>query len=329
MKVLVSGGCGYIGSHVARQLLEAGNTVDIVDNLSTGFLENLVTGITFYNGDVINLKSIDQLFEKNKYDAVLHFAASIAVGESVEKPLEYYNNNVTGTINLLKCCLKYNVQKFIFSSTAAVYAESSTPVSENSPKNPSNPYGWSKLFSEQIIQDVTKTSPLRYVILRYFNVAGANPQGHMGQRVENATHLIKAALQASLGKHKDIHIFGTDYPTPDGTGVRDYIHVEDLANAHVLALDYLNQSSNNPSEIFNVGYGQGFSVREVLSTVQQVTEKPLEIIEAPRRPGDTVSLVADASKLQKKLNWQPQYNDLPTIIKHAWMWEQKLFAENS
>ncbi len=325
MKILVTGGCGYIGSHVARQLLEKGHTVHIIDNLSNGFLANLPPNAIFHELDLADKLYLDTLFGRESFQAVLHFAASIAVGESVELPLKYYQNNVCNTLSLLHLVHKHNVPSFIFSSTAAVYAttDGRNLITEDSPKAPNSPYGWSKLFSEQILQDFAHTSSTRYIILRYFNVAGADPLGRMGQRQPAATHLIKTALQVANGKRNKISIYGTDYPTKDGTGVRDYIHIEDLANAHVVALDYLTQNPQAPSDIFNVGYGRGYSVREVLQAVKDVTQINITSEETARRPGDAVELVADSSKI-KKIGWTPRYDNLHKIIEDAWNFEKTL-----
>jgi UDP-glucose 4-epimerase len=320
-KVLVTGGAGYIGSHVVKQLTEQGYEVVIYDNLSTGSSESILGG-ELVIGDLANLEQLSQVFAQHQFNAVLHFAASISVPESLEKPLDYYSNNTFNTLNLLKCCQKFAVNKFIFSSTAAVYGETDdSPVTETASTNPVNPYGKSKLMSETMIRDYSNASDLKYVILRYFNVAGADISGRIGQSSKKAAHLIKLACDAALGIRQSASIFGTDYPTPDGTGIRDYIHVEDLAAAHLTALSYLQTASE--SQILNCGYGKGYSVREVLSTVQKVSEINFPIIEAERRKGDPACVVACGDRIKEILGWQPQYNSLETIVRSTLDWEKK------
>lgn len=320
-KVLVTGGAGYIGSHVVKQLTEQGYEVVIYDNLSTGSSESILGG-ELVIGDLAHLEQLSQVFAQHQFNAVLHFAASISVPESLEKPLEYYSNNTFNTLNLLKCCQKFAVNKFIFSSTAAVYGETDdSPVTETAPTNPVNPYGKSKLMSETMIRDYSNASDLKYVILRYFNVAGADISGRIGQSSKKAAHLIKLACDAALGIRQSASIFGTDYPTPDGTGIRDYIHVEDLAAAHLTALSYLETASE--SQILNCGYGKGYSVREVLSTVQKVSEINFPIIETERRKGDPACVVACGDLIKEVLGWQPQYNSLETIVRSTLDWEKK------
>lgn len=320
-KVLVTGGAGYIGSHVVKQLTEQGYEVVIYDNLSTGSSESILGG-ELVIGDLANLEQLSQVFAQHQFNAVLHFAASISVPESLEKPLDYYSNNTFNTLNLLKCCQKFAVNKFIFSSTAAVYGETDdSPVTETASTNPVNPYGKSKLMSETMIRDYSNASDLKYVILRYFNVAGADISGRIGQSSKKAAHLIKLACDAALGIRQSASIFGTDYPTPDGTGIRDYIHVEDLAAAHLTALSYLETASE--SQILNCGYGKGYSVREVLSTVQKVSEINFPIIEAERRKGDPACVVACGDRIKEVLGWQPQYNSLETIVRSTLDWEKK------
>lgn len=320
-KVLVTGGAGYIGSHVVKQLTEQGYEVVIYDNLSTGSSESILGG-ELVIGDLANLEQLSQVFAQHQFNAVLHFAASISVPESLEKPLDYYSNNTFNTLNLLKCCQKFAVNKFIFSSTAAVYGETDdSPVTETASTNPVNPYGKSKLMSETMIRDYSNASGLKYVILRYFNVAGADISGRIGQSSKKAAHLIKLACDAALGIRQSASIFGTDYPTPDGTGIRDYIHVEDLAAAHLTALSYLETASE--SQILNCGYGKGYSVREVLSTVQKVSEIDFPIIETERRKGDPACVVACGDRIKEVLGWQPQYNSLETIVRSTLDWEKK------
>ncbi|HEX9078710.1 MAG TPA: UDP-glucose 4-epimerase GalE [Desulfuromonadaceae bacterium] len=323
MTVLVTGGCGYIGSHVVRQLSEAGRRVVVFDNLSTGAAAALVHSEELVVGDLADTVAIEALFERHRFDTVLHFAAAIVAPQSVTDPLKYYGNNTRNTLNLLQACVRFGVRRFIFSSTAAVYGLPEKGVaSEEGPTVPINPYGTSKLMSEWMLRDTALAHGLRYVALRYFNVAGADPQARMGQRTPEATHLIKVCCQAALGMREAVSIYGTDYPTPDGTGIRDYIHVEDLAAAHLSALSHLEQGGD--STIFNVGYGRGASVREVIRVVKEVTGVDFQVKEAPRRPGDPASLVAKADRIRKVLGWQPRYDDLTTIVADAWRWEQRL-----
>ncbi|HEY6871443.1 MAG TPA: UDP-glucose 4-epimerase GalE [Geobacteraceae bacterium] len=323
MTVLVTGGCGYIGSHVVRQLSEAGRKVVVFDNLSTGFRDALTHGEELVVGDLADTAALEALFERYRFETVLHFAAAIVAPESVTNPLKFYGNNTRNTLNLLQACVCYGVARFIFSSTAAVYGLPETGVAaEESPTRPINPYGTSKLVSEWMLRDVAFAHGLKYAALRYFNVAGADPRGRMGQRTPEATHLIKVACQAALGMREAVSIFGTDYPTPDGTGIRDYIHVEDLASAHLAALSHL-EGGGEPLTV-NVGYGRGSSVREVIGMVQEVTGVDFPVNEAPRRPGDPAALVARADRIRELLGWQPRYDDLRTIVTDAWRWEQRL-----
>ena len=327
MTILVSGGAGYIGSHVVRQLTEAGRTVVVFDNLSTGSASALVHGEELVVGDLADASAVEILFERYRFRTVLHFAASIVAPESVTDPLKFYGNNTRNTLNLLAACVRHGVERFIFSSTAAVYGLPETGVAaEESPTVPINPYGTSKLMSEWMLRDTAAAHGLKYVALRYFNVAGADPQARMGQRTPDATHLIKVCCQAALGMRPKVDIFGADYPTPDGTGIRDYIHIEDLAAAHLMALSYLEGGGD--STTLNVGYGQGSSVREVIRMVKEVAGVDFAVSEAPRRPGDPASLVAQADRIGRTLGWQPRYNDLRTIVADAWRWEKKIFEEN-
>jgi len=322
-KILVVGGCGYIGSHVTRQLSESGRSVVVYDNLSTGFSDALIHGEKLIVGDLADREALDALFLEHHFTTVLHFAAAIIAPESVSLPLKYYGNNTRNTLGLLEACVRHNVRRFIFSSTAAVYGFPDGGVaSEESALAPINPYGTSKLMSEWMLRDVSAAHGLQYVALRYFNVAGADPQARMGQRTPEATHLIKVACQAALGMRDNVAIYGTDYPTPDGTGIRDYIHIEDLASAHLSALNYL-ENGGRPTAM-NVGYGCGSSVREVLDVVREISGVNFNVTETERRPGDPASLVARAERIEQLTDWQPRHNNLRTIIADAWRWESKL-----
>jgi len=319
--VLVTGGAGYIGSHVVRQLGERGEKVVVLDNLTTGF-EEMVTHGELVIGDTGDQALVDRLLKEYGVDSVLHFAAHTVVPESVTDPLKYYGNNTCNTRSLLQCCSAAGVKHFIFSSTAAVYGiPETTMVSEATPTAPINPYGQSKLMSEMMLRDLGVATSLRHVILRYFNVAGSDPQARIGQCTPNATLLIKVAVEVAMGKRAGMSIFGTDYPTPDGTGVRDYIHVEDLADAHLCALDYLRDGGE--SETLNCGYGHGYSVREVLESVERVHGQSIQVTEQPRRAGDPPMLVANANRATEVLGWKPQYDDLDTIVAHSLAWEGK------
>lgn len=324
--ILVTGGAGYIGSHVVRQLGEQFEDVIILDNLTTGF-ESAVLHGKLVRGDTGNMQLVSELIKEHNIDSVLHFAAHTIVPESVDNPLKYYGNNTCHSRNLLQCCLEGGVKNFIFSSTAAVYGIPTTStVDENSPNQPINPYGTSKLMTEWMLKDLGQASNLNYVILRYFNVAGADPKGRIGQSTKQATLLTKVACEAAIGKRPSVAIFGTDYPTPDGTGVRDYIHVEDLASAHISALKYLRNGGE--STILNCGYGHGYSVREVLDMVGKIHGTPLNIIEQPRRAGDPPQLIADNTKIKATLDWTPQFDDLKKIVQHALTWEKNLLTLN-
>lgn len=321
--VLVTGGCGYIGSHVVLKLREQGAHVVVVDNLSTGFRDAVADDVTFYEGDVGDHALIRKVLKNHKVDGIVHFAASIVVPESVANPLLYYHNNTVSTVLLLEEVVKAGVKNVIFSSTAAVYGENAnSPVSESSLTNPSNPYGMSKLMDEYIIRDVSKAHGLNHIILRYFNVAGADLEGRLGQRSPNATHLIKVACEAAVGKRDGVTVFGTDYPTPDGTAIRDYIHVDDLALAHVLAFERCLKS--HIQETFNCGYGAGFSVRDVLAMVNKIANKPINIVEGARREGDVSMLVANSERIRERLAWQPRFASLEAIVSSAYRWESRL-----
>ena len=323
--ILVTGGAGYIGSHVVRQLGEAGERVFVLDNLSKGFRQAVTAG-ELVVGDAGDYPLVSRLLSDHQVDTVMHFAAHTVVPESVALPLKYYGNNTCCTRSLLQACIENRVQNFVFSSTAAVYGlPSDGYASEESPTAPINAYGTSKLMSEWMLRDVAAVNPLRYVALRYFNVGGSHPGGLIGQSTPGATLLTKAACEAMVGKRPHISVFGTDYPTPDGTGVRDYLHVEDLAAAHLNALEYLRNKGK--STILNVGYGRGYSVREVLRMVEKVAGKSLNIREEPRRLGDPAYLVARAERVRSELGWQPRYDDLSAIVSSSLAWERKLLQD--
>lgn len=320
MKVLVTGGAGYIGSHMVKLLVEKGHEVLTFDNLSNGH-EWAVINRRLVVGDLLNYKQIEEVLLDFKPDAVMHFSAKVVVPESVEKPLLYYENNFYGTLNLLQAMKRAKVKYLIFSSTAAVYGiPERVPVKEADPTHPISPYGWSKLFSEQAIKDFGRAEGIKYGILRYFNVAGADPDGKIGQVSKNPTHLILRALKTAKGELPYIEVYGTDYPTHDGTGIRDYIHVMDLCQAHLDVLDYL--MNGGESDVFNVGYGRGYSVLEVIETVKKVTGIDFMVVYADRRSGDPPQVVADATKLKTLVGWTPKYDDLEFIIKTAWNWER-------
>ncbi len=320
-QILVTGGAGYIGSHVVRQLGDAGYDIVVYDNCSTGNPDAVLYG-KLVIGDLKDLESLYSMFARYNFDAVVHFAASLIVPESVIKPLDYYANNTRNTLNLLRCCQTFGVNKLVFSSTAAVYGNPvENPVSESAETNPINPYGRSKLMSEWMIQDYAKASDFKYVILRYFNVSGADSSGKIGQYFPSATHLIKMACDAAIGKKPSLQVFGTDFPTPDGTGIRDYIHVEDLASAHVDALKYLKAGGEN--QILNCGYGEGYSVKEVIVKVKEVSGVNFAVEEIERRAGDPACVIASSDKIRRFLGWQPKFNSLETIVRTNYEWEQK------
>ncbi|PCJ27321.1 MAG: UDP-glucose 4-epimerase GalE [SAR86 cluster bacterium] len=323
--ILVTGGAGYIGSHVVKQLGLRNESIVVLDNLSTGFADSVLYGelIVGETGDQALVSRI--LAEKN-IDTVIHFAAHTIVPESVTNPLKYYKNNTSSTQSLLDCCEQAGVSNFIFSSTAAVYGELKTGVAtEDSEKAPINPYGKSKLMSEWMIGDLCAATEMNSVILRYFNVAGSDPDGQIGQRTKNATLLIKVACEAAVGKREKLYVFGTDYPTPDGTGIRDYIHVDDLASAHLAALDYLR--AGGESTTLNCGYGHGYSVREVIDAVERCHDCKLNVIESPRRAGDPPILISNADAIHRSLSWQPKFDDLDAIVKTSLAWEMKISGE--
>lgn len=320
-KILVTGGAGYIGSHLVRQLGEAGEDVIILDNLYSGYAEALAYG-QLVVGSIHDKNLLMKLLEAYEIKEVIHLAAHTIVPESLENPLKYYTNNVVGTMELLACCQLAKVERFIFSSTAAVYGIPSVPVvSESLNCQPIHPYGKSKLMCEEILRDTARVSNLKYINLRYFNVAGAAPSAQMGLRNANTTLLVNVAIQAALGKRSHVEVYGNDYPTPDGTCVRDYIHVEDIASAHLSALDYLRQGED--STTLNCGYGKGYSVLEILEAVKKISGKDFQIKNEMRRAGDPVSVIADTTKIHQTLKWQPNYNDLETIIKTSLEWEKK------
>ncbi|MDP9087464.1 MAG: UDP-glucose 4-epimerase GalE [Pseudomonadota bacterium] len=323
--ILVAGGAGYIGSHVVRQLGEAGERVVVLDNLSKGF-KQAVTAAKLIVGDVGDYALVSRLLAEHQVDTVMHFAAHTVVPESVALPLKYYGNNTCATRSLLQACIDNQVKNFVFSSTAAVYGiPPDGYASEETPTNPINAYGTSKLMSEWMLRDVGAVNPLRYIALRYFNVAGADPKGRIGQATPGATLLTKVACEAVVGKRPHVSLYGTDYPTPDGTGVRDYLHIEDLAAAHLNALSYLR--SGGKSTTVNVGYGHGYSVREVLRMVEKIAGKPLVIREEARRAGDPAYLVARAERVRSVLGWKPQYDDLSAIVSSSLAWERRLLKE--
>ncbi len=323
--ILVTGGAGYIGSHVVRQLGERGEKIVVLDNLGRGF-RRAVTAGELVVGDVGDYALVSRLLAQHGIDTVMHFAAHTIVPESVAQPLKYYGNNTCATRSLLQACLENEIKNFVFSSTAAVYGMPEQDYAdENSPTRPINPYGTSKLMSEWMLRDTAAISSMRYVAMRYFNVAGSDPGGRIGQATLGATLLTKVACEAMVGKRPHVSVFGSDYATPDGTGVRDYLHVEDLAAAHLNALDYLR--SDGKSVTLNVGYGHGYSVREVLAMVEAVAGKPLVIREEARRAGDPAYLVARADRIRAELGWRPRYDDLKAIVSHSLAWERKLLAD--
>jgi UDP-glucose 4-epimerase len=324
MAILVTGGAGYIGSHSVLKLKEEGYEVVILDNLVYGHqdLVETVLKTKLIVGDTSDRTLLQQIFSEHQIEAVMHFAAYAYVGESVTKPAKYYQNNVVGTLTLLEAMLEANINKFIFSSTCATYGvPQEVPITESQPQNPINPYGATKLMVERILQDFDPAYDFRSVCLRYFNAAGADPQGRIGEDHNPETHLIPLVLQTALGHRESISIYGTDYDTFDGSCIRDYIHVTDLAQAHFLALKYL--LADGKTDVFNLGNGNGFSVKEVIETARKVTSKEIKAVECDRRPGDPPALVGSGEKAQKILGWQPQYADLEAIVTHAWQWHQK------
>ncbi len=321
MKVLVTGGAGYIGSHVVKQLGEAGHDIVVYDNLSTGYAWAVTHGELIV-GDIADVEKLDGVFQQHQFEAVLHFAANIVVPESVTNPLKYYRNNTRNTLNLLGLIEKHQTPYIVFSSTAAVYGMPDEKVlTEDMPLAPINPYGASKMMSEQMIRDLSFASSLKHVILRYFNVAGADLQSRLGQATPEATHLIKVACECVTGQRDGMKVFGTDYETRDGTCIRDYIHVDDLAKAHVMALDYM--AKGGESQILNCGYGRGFTVKEVIETVKEKSGKDFPAEDEDRRAGDPDALMANNAKIKAVLGWSPDYDDLGVIVQSALDWEAK------
>ncbi|MGO9390093.1 UDP-glucose 4-epimerase GalE [Rhodoblastus sp.] len=326
MSVLVTGGAGYIGSHMAHELLDAGEDVVIIDNLSTGFRWAVPPGAQLVVGDFGDSNLVPRIFADNRIDSIIHFAAKTVVPESVADPLGYYLNNTAKARALLECAVKAGVKNFIFSSTAAVYGNPErNPVAEDDSLNPLSPYGRSKLMVEWMLSDAAQAHDMRYVILRYFNVAGADPQGRAGQSTARATHLIKVATQAALGLRPGMEVFGVDYPTPDGSGLRDYIHVSDLARAHSAALKHLR--SGGDSCTCNCGYQTGYSVLEVIDLVKKISGVDFPVKISGRRPGDAAAVIAANQRIKSRLGWTPEYDDLELILRHAYEWERRLFEQ--
>jgi UDP-glucose 4-epimerase len=322
MKVLVTGGAGFIGSHVVNLLGQAGHDIVVVDDLSTGVKEAILYGKHILE-NIANTESMRQIFAREKFEACLHFAGSIIVPESVTDPIKYYDNNTQNSFNLIRLCHEFGVNRFIFSSTAAVYGMAPNgKCSEESTLGPINPYGRSKLMTEWMLEDIAKATDFNYIALRYFNVAGANNEGKLGQRGPNSTHLLKVACETATGKRPEMCIFGEDYDTPDGTCIRDYIHIDDLAQAHVDALNYLER--NQQSQVLNCGYGHGYSVKEVVSMVKEVTGVDFKVNKAGRRAGDAPLLISVADRIRDVLGWEPKYDDLKLIVRTAYEWEKKL-----
>lgn len=327
MKVLVVGGAGFIGSHLVRRLRSENQQVTVLDNLSGGYA-TAVGDADLVVADINNAKKLEELFSNYKFEVVVHFASLIQVGESVKDPAKYYVNNVAGSISLLSCMVKHNVLNLVFSSTAAVYGmPEEIPITENHPTNPINPYGKSKLMIENIIDDFSKAYGLKAVKLRYFNAAGAAPDASLGEMHEPETHLIPLILQAASGRNSRLTVFGTDYDTPDGTCIRDYVHVEDLVTAHLLAIEFIHERLEGAT--FNLGNGNGFSVNEIIKCARIVTGRPIQVEFGPRRGGDPHILIADASKAKNELQWHPRYSDIESIVTHAWQWETNLCARFS
>ena len=326
MTVLVTGGAGYIGCHMVHALVEAGESVVVIDNLSTGFSTYLPEGVPLFIGDVADENLVEGVIDAHGVDSIIHFAGSVVVPESMRDPLSYYRNNTATSRNLLNAAMKCGVKRFIFSSTAAVYGNpDTTPVAEDAPTRPLSPYGSSKLMTEIMLHDIAPAYGMEFVVLRYFNVAGADPQGRTGLATMGATHLLKIAVEAATGQRNKIDVYGTDYPTPDGSCIRDFIHVSDLVQAHRAALDYLRDGGT--STTLNCGYGRGYSVLETIEAVRRASGRNFAVQYAPRREGDIMTMIADTSRIRATLNWTPQYDDLQTIARHALAWEEKLARE--
>jgi UDP-glucose 4-epimerase len=318
-KILVVGGAGYIGSHMVKRLGQLGCAVTTLDNLSSGHRDAVLYG-EFVHGDLADRALLNRLLQPGRFDVVMHFASFIQVGESLREPALYYENNVVNTLNLLEATRSAGISRFIFSSTAATFGDPQyTPIDESHPQTPINPYGRSKLMVEQILQDYDRAYGLKSVCLRYFNAAGADPEGDLGERHEPETHLIPLVLQVAAGRRPHLSVFGRDYDTPDGTCIRDYVHVNDLCEAHWLSIQLLLQGAH--SESFNLGNGRGFSVEEVIEAARTVTGRNISIVNESRRPGDPARLVADATKAKVQLYWQPRFSELVTLVEHAWNWE--------
>jgi len=326
MTVLVTGGAGYIGSHMVHALVETGESVVVIDNLSTGFSHYLPEGVPLFIGDVADENLVEGVIAAHGVDAIIHFAGSVVVPDSMRDPLSYYRNNTMATRNLLSAAVKCGVRRFIFSSTAAVYGNpDSMPVAEDARTRPLSPYGSSKLMTEIMLHDIAPAYGMEFVVLRYFNVAGADPLGRTGLATMGATHLLKIAVEAATGKRSKIDVFGTDYPTPDGSCIRDFIHVSDLVQAHRAALAYLR--NDGVSTTLNCGYGRGYSVLETIEAVRQASGRTFAVQYAPRRDGDIMTMIADTSRIRATLDWTPVYDDLGTIARHALAWEEKLARE--
>jgi UDP-glucose 4-epimerase len=326
MTVLVTGGAGYIGSHTVRALTDAGESVVVIDNLSTGFSQFVPEGVALFIGDAADENLVEGVISAHQVETIIHFAGSVVVPDSMRDPLAYYRNNTMTTRSLLNAAVKCGVNRFVFSSTAAVYGNPDhVPVPEHAPTRPLSPYGSSKLMTEIMLHDVAAAHGMNYVVLRYFNVAGADPQARIGLATVGATHLMKIAVEAATGQRAKIDVFGTDYPTPDGSCIRDFVHVTDLAQAHRAALSYLR--GGGTSMTLNCGYGRGYSVKETIEAVRRISGRNFAVQYAPRRPGDIMTMIADTTLIRWTLNWTPQYDDLEAIAAHALKWEEKLFRE--